>query len=165
MMTQISAPAQTKDPLTSRDRRIIATIVNESDYPHDCQIEDVVTIWINSDDIVWVKMTHGYARYHKDLFKAAVAELKETLPETHLERNERLEAELEQACTKFGLSHAEIDWLSFSTTVYRDSELVGFVGCNWQGWYSNPRKLGVNRIAQSAIDAIAFLGVRPALAA
>ena len=41
-----------KDPLTTRDRQIITTIVNESDYSHDCKPEDVVTIWINSDDIV-----------------------------------------------------------------------------------------------------------------
>ncbi|MHC5747930.1 MAG: hypothetical protein ACYTXT_39965 [Nostoc sp.] len=44
--------------------------MNQSDYSKNCQPEDVVTIWINSDDIVWVKMTHGYARYHKEPFSA-----------------------------------------------------------------------------------------------
>ncbi len=52
MMTQVSAPTPTKDPLTTQDRQIIATIVNQSDYSKECQPEDVVTIWINSDDIV-----------------------------------------------------------------------------------------------------------------
>jgi hypothetical protein len=61
MITQVSAPAPTKDPLTTQDRQTIATIVNQSDYSKECQPEDVVTIWINSDDIVWVKMTHDYA--------------------------------------------------------------------------------------------------------
>ncbi|MCC5616059.1 hypothetical protein LC605_13455 [Nostoc sp. CHAB 5836] len=32
MMTQVSAPTPTLDQLTTRDRQIIATIVNESDY-------------------------------------------------------------------------------------------------------------------------------------
>ena len=45
----------------------------------NCKPEDVVTIWINSDDIVWVKITHGYARYHKQSFKRAVAEVKASL--------------------------------------------------------------------------------------
>jgi hypothetical protein len=79
MMTQVSAPAPTLDPLTTQNRQIIATIVNQSDYSKNCQPEDIVTIWINSDDIVWVKMTHGYARYHKEPFKRAVAEVKESL--------------------------------------------------------------------------------------
>ncbi|WP_191761840.1 hypothetical protein [Komarekiella delphini-convector] len=82
---QTVAPiAPAKDPLTDRDRLIIATIVNQSDFPHDCQPQDVVTIWINSDNIVWVKMSHGFARFNKEPFKAAVAEVKATLPETPL---------------------------------------------------------------------------------
>jgi hypothetical protein len=96
MMTQVSAPTPTKDPLTTQDRQIIATIVNQSDYSKNCQPEDVVTIWINSDDIVWVKMTHGYARYHKEPFKRAVAEVKESLS-TPLESNQELDEEFKQA--------------------------------------------------------------------
>jgi hypothetical protein len=172
---QTIAPiAPVKDPLTDRDcaersaggnRLIIATIVNQCDYPHDCQPQDVVTIWINSDNIVWVKMTHGFARFHKEAFKAAVAEIKATLPETPRERNERLSAELEEACTKFGLWHGQVDWLSFSTKVFRGKDLVGFVGCNDEGWYSRPRQYGRNRISDSAETAIASLGARVAVAA
>ncbi|MBD6620024.1 hypothetical protein FNW02_30570 [Komarekiella sp. 'clone 1'] len=165
MMTQVLAPVPTKDPLTSRDRTIIATIVNQSDYPHDCQPQDVVTIWINSDDIVWVKMTHGYARFNKEQFKAAVAEVKATLPETPRERNERLSVELEAACTKFGLWHGQIDWLSFSVKVFRDKQLIAFVSCNDEGWYVRPRQYGQNRIAESVEAAIALLGVKVAVAA
>ncbi len=163
---QTVAPvAPAKDPLTDRDRTIIATIVNQSDYPHDCQSQDVVTIWINSDGIVWVKMSHGFARFNKEPFKAAVAEVKATLPETPRERNERLSAELETACTKFGLWHGEIDWVSFSTKVFRGKDLVGFVGCNDEGWYSRPRQYGRNRISDSASTAIVSLGARVAVAA
>ncbi|WP_242056052.1 hypothetical protein [Nostoc flagelliforme] len=80
MITQSLAPAPTKDPLTTQDRQIIATIVNQSDYSKNCKPEDVVTIWISKDDTtVWVKMTHGYARYHKQSFKRAVAEVKASL--------------------------------------------------------------------------------------
>ncbi|MCC5612355.1 hypothetical protein LC612_38005 [Nostoc sp. CHAB 5834] len=102
MMTQSLAPAPTKDPLITRDRQIIATIVNESDYSKNCKPEDVVTIWINSDDIVWVKMTHGYARYHKECFKRAVAEVKESLS-TPVECNHQEDKELKQAAEKIGL--------------------------------------------------------------
>ncbi|BAZ50279.1 hypothetical protein NIES4103_28950 [Nostoc sp. NIES-4103] len=66
IMTQ--SITKTQDPLTSRDRRIIATIVNQSHYPYECQPSDVITIWVNSDDVVWVKMTHGYARFNKELY-------------------------------------------------------------------------------------------------
>ncbi|WP_414543893.1 hypothetical protein [Nostoc sp. CCY0012] len=170
--THIEAQAQTiapiapvKDPLTDRDRTIIATIVNQSDYPHDCQPQDVVTIWINPDNIVWVKMTHGFARFNKEPFKAAVAEIKATLPETPRERNERLSAELEEACTKFGLWHGQVDWLSFSTKVFRGNHLVGFVGCNDEGWYGRRYQYSPNQKADSAETAITSLGVRVAVAA
>ncbi|MEA5603202.1 hypothetical protein [Nostoc sp. UHCC 0252] len=171
---QTVAPvAPAKDPLTDRDaygnpkgeRTIIATIVNQSDYPHDCQPQDVVTIWINSDNIVWVKMSHGFARFNKEPFKAAVAEIKASLPETPRERNERLSAELEVACTKFGLWHGEIDWLSFSTKVFRGKDLVGFVGCNYEGWYGRRYQYSPNQQADSASTAIALLRVRVAVAA
>uniref|UniRef100_UPI0018660984 hypothetical protein n=1 Tax=Nostoc sp. MG11 TaxID=2721166 RepID=UPI0018660984 len=126
---QTVAPvAPAKDPLTDRDRTIIATIVNQSDYPHNCQPQDVVTIWINEDNIVWVKMTHGFARFHKEPFKAAVAKVKATLPETPRERNERLHEELSIACNKFGIQTGQIDWLSLSTKLYRDRQCIGLVG-------------------------------------
>jgi hypothetical protein len=81
------------------------------------------------------------------------------------ERNERLSDELEEACVKFNLWHLQIDWLSFSTKLYRNNQLVGYIGCNYQGWYSRPRTYGMNRFASSASEAITFLGVRPAVAA
>lgn len=126
MMTQISVSAPTKDPLTSRDRQIIATIVNESDYSHECKPEDVVTIWINSDDIVWVKMTHGYARYHKEPFKRAVAKVKESLS-SPLERNQQLDNEFKEAAEKIGLL-GDCDWLSLSVQYYSD-KVIGHAGC------------------------------------
>jgi hypothetical protein len=103
--------------------------------------------------------------FDRDWFAKRVAEVKATLPETPLERNERLSDELEEACVKFNLWHPQIDWLSFSTKLYRNNQLVGYIGCNLEGWYSRPRTYGMNRFASSAEEAITFLGVRPAVAA
>ncbi|WGV29190.1 hypothetical protein [Halotia branconii] len=162
---QAQTVAPSKDPLTDRDRTIIATIVNQSDYPHDCQPQNVVTIWINEDNIVWVKMTHGFARFNKEPFKAAVAQVKASLPETPRERNERLSAELETACSKFGLWHGQVDWLSFSTKVFRGKDLVGFVGCTDEGWYGRRYQYSPNQQADSAEAALTSLRVRVAVAA
>ncbi|MHC5854416.1 hypothetical protein [Nostoc sp.] len=126
MMTQVSAPTPTKDPLTTQDRQIIATIVNQSDYSKECKPEDVVTIWINSDDIVWVKMTHGYARYHKKSFKRAVAEVKASLS-TPVECNHQEDEELKQVSEKIGLL-GDCDWLSLSVQYYPD-KVIGHAGC------------------------------------
>lgn len=126
MMTQSLAPAPTKDPLTTQDRQIIATIVNQSDYSKNCQPEDVVTIWINSDDIVWVKMIHGYARYHKQSFKRAVADVKASLS-APVQRNHKEDEELKQASEKIGLL-GDCDWLSLSVQYYPD-KVIGRAGC------------------------------------
>lgn len=157
--SQAQAVAPTQDPLTSRDRRIIGEII-------EVEPESIRTIWIEGGITVWVQLVGGgRLPFDRNWFATRVAEVKATLPETPLERNERLSDELETACTAFGLYHGEIDWLSFSTKLYRDGHLVGFVGCNHQGWYARPRQYGVNRVAASAKDVIASLGVRTALAA
>jgi hypothetical protein len=149
----------TKDPLTSRDRRIIGEII-------EVEPESVRTIWIEGRITVWVQLQDGgRLAFDRDWFATRVAEVKATLPETPREQNERLSAELEQACTKFGLWHGEVDWLSFSTKLFQGKDLVGFVGCIDEGWYSRPRQYGQNRISGSASDAIALLGVRVAVAA
>ncbi|MCW5318831.1 hypothetical protein GTQ43_35825 [Nostoc sp. KVJ3] len=128
--------------------------------------ESVRTIWIEGGITVWIQFVEGgRLPFDRDWFATRVAEVKATLPETPRERNERLSDELEKACTVFGLYHGEIDWLSFSTKLYRDGHLVGFVGCNQQGWYARPRQYGVNRVAGSAKDVIGQLGVRAAVAA
>ena len=54
MMTQVSAPTPTKNPLTTRDRQFIEPSSSVGLFKR-VQTEDVVTIWINRDDIVWVK--------------------------------------------------------------------------------------------------------------
>jgi hypothetical protein len=157
--TQAEAVAPTQDPLTSRDRRIIGEII-------EVEPESVRTIWIESGITVWVKFVEGgRLPFDRNWFAKRVAEVKATLPETPLERNERLSDELETACTAFGLYYGEIDWLSFSTKLYRDGHFVGFVGCNHQGWYARPRQYGVNRVAGNAKDVIASLGVGMAVAA
>ncbi|MCC5654056.1 hypothetical protein LC609_30615 [Nostoc sp. XA013] len=157
--TQAEAVAPTQDPLTSRDRRIIGEII-------EVQPESVRTIWIEAGITVWVQLVGGgRLPFDRNWFATRVAEVKATLPETPLERNERLSDELEKACTVFGLYHGEIDWLSFSTKLYQDGRSVGFVGCSEQGWYARPRQYGVNRVAGSAKDVIVLLGVRTAIAA
>lgn len=157
--SQAEAVAPTQAPLTSRDRRIIGEII-------EVQPESVCTIWIEGGITVWVQLVGGgRLPFDKNWFATRVAEVKATLPETALERNERLSDELEKACAVFDLYCGEIDWLSFSTKLYQGGRLVGFVGCNQQGWYARPRQYGVNRVGSSAEQVIGLLGVRTAVAA
>jgi hypothetical protein len=159
LATQAEAVAPTQDPFTSRDRRIIGEIIQ-------VKPESIRTIWIESGITVWVQLVGGgRLPFDRNWFAKRVAEVKATLPETPRERNQRLETELKEACTVFGLYHGEIDYLVFSTKVYRDGHFVGFVGWDEEGWYSNPRKYGLDRFALTALGAIAFLFVRPAVAA
>ncbi|WP_292876907.1 hypothetical protein [Nostoc sp. NMS1] len=157
--TQAEVVAPTQDPLTSRDRRIIGEIIQ-------VEPESVRTIWLEGGITLWVRFVNGSCLpFDRDWFAKRVAEVKATLPETPLERNERLNNELEEACVKFNLWHPQIDWLSFSTKLYRNNQVVGYIGCNLEGWYSRPRTYGMNRFASSAEEAITFLGVRSAVAA
>ncbi|MBD2534006.1 hypothetical protein H6G97_32455 [Nostoc flagelliforme FACHB-838] len=157
--TQAEAVAPTQDPLTSRDRRIIGEII-------EVQPESVRTIWIEGGITVWVQLVGGgRLPFDRNWFATRVAEVKATLPETPRERNQRLESELKETCTVFGLYHGEIDYLVFSTKVYRQGKLVGFVGWDEEGWYARPRQYGVNRVAPSAEQVIASLGVRATVAA
>jgi hypothetical protein len=160
----IEAQAQTiapaKDPLNDRDRRIIATIIERTP-------EEIKTIWTEAGITVWVQLNDGgRLPFDRNWFATRVQEVKATLPETPRERNERLSAELEQACTKFGLTHGQIDWLSFSTTLYLNRLCIGFIGHNRANqWYSRRNQLGGSRTADSVDAAIASLGVRQAVAA
>ncbi|MCC5669203.1 hypothetical protein LC653_36520 [Nostoc sp. CHAB 5784] len=157
--SQAEVVAPTQDPLTSRDRRIIGEIIQ-------VKPESVRTIWIEGGITVWVQLVGGgRLPFDRDWFATRVAQVKATLPETPRERNERLSDELEEACTVFGLYHGEINWLSFSTKLFQDGHLVGFVGCNQEGWYARPRQYGLNRVAPSAEQVIASLGVRATVAA
>ncbi|MBD2248589.1 hypothetical protein [Nostoc sp. FACHB-888] len=157
--TQAEAVAPTLDPLTARDRRIIGEIIQ-------VEPESVRTIWIEGGITVWVQLVGGgRLPFDRNWFATRVAEVKATLPETPLERNERLSDELEKACTVFGLYHGEINWLSFSTKLFQEGRLVGFVGCSQEVWYARPRQYGLNRVAASAEQVIGLLGVRARVAA
>ncbi|MBD2682401.1 hypothetical protein H6H03_33725 [Nostoc paludosum FACHB-159] len=161
LATQCETVAPAKDPLTHRDRQIIATIINSTP-------DQIKTIWIEGGITVWVQLKGGgRLPFDRTWFAARVAQVKPTIaePETPRQRNERLSDELEQACRKYGLSHGEIDWLLFSTKIFQEGRLVGFVGCNGEGWYSRPRLYGRNQMAQTADSAIGYLGVRPLAAA
>jgi len=157
--TQAQAVAPTQDPLTSRDRRIIGAII-------EVEPASVRTIWIEGGITVWGQLVGGgRLPFDRNWFATRVAEVKATLPETPRERNQRLESELKEACTVFGLYHGEIDYLVFSTKLYREGHFVCFIGCNEESWYSNPRKYGLDRLGGSAKEVIASLGVRTAVAA
>jgi len=157
---QAQAVAPNADPLTSRDRRIIGEII-------EVDSESVRTIWIEGGITVWVQLVDGgRLPFDRDWFAARVQEVKATLPETPRERNDRLSEELETACQKYGLTHGEIDWLSFSTTLYVNRQRIGFLGCNLQGqWYSRQSQLGGSRTAVDIDAAIALLGIRQPVAA
>jgi len=157
---QAEAIAPTTDPLTSRDRRIIGEIIQVDP-------ESIRTLWLEGGITVWVQLVDGgRLPFDRDWFASRVADVKATLPETPRERNERLSEELETACQKYGLTHGEIDWLSFSTTLYVNRQRVGFLGCNLQGqWYSRRSQLGGSRTAVDIDAAIALLGIRQPVAA
>ncbi|WP_193200207.1 hypothetical protein [Nostoc sp. MG11] len=157
---QSEAVAPTKNLLTSRDRRIIAEIIQ-------AQLETIRTIWIEGGITVWVQfLDGGRLAFDRDWFATRVASVKTTLPETPLERNKRLHEELSIVCNKFGIQTGQIDWLLFSTKLYRDGQCIGLVGCNAQGlWYARRAQLGCNQFAHTAEIAVASLGVRVAVAA
>ncbi|MBE9210060.1 hypothetical protein IQ244_26910 [Nostoc sp. LEGE 06077] len=157
---QAKEATQTTDPLTSRDRRIIAEII-------EVEPESIRTLWIEAGITVWVQLVNGgRLPFDRNWFSKRVTEVKATLPETPRERNDRLSDELETACQKYGLTHGDIDWLSFSTTLYLNRQRVGFVGYNLEGkWYSRCSQLGGSRTAIDIDAAIALLGVRQAVAA
>ncbi|MEA5508029.1 hypothetical protein VB735_34090 [Halotia wernerae UHCC 0503] len=158
--TQGETIAPTQNPLTSRDRFIIGEII-------EVEPESVRTIWIEAGITVWVQLQNGgRLPFDRDWFATRVAQVKATLPETPRERNERLSQELEAACTKFGLTHGQVDWVSFSTTLYINHQRIGFVGCNSEdNWYSRRNQLGRSHIVTSVDAAIASLGVKQAAAA
>ncbi|RCJ40896.1 hypothetical protein A6770_37105 [Nostoc minutum NIES-26] len=160
MNQQAQAVAPTKDPLTDRERRIIATIIERTP-------EEIKNIWIEAGITVWVQLVDGgRLPFERNWFATRVQEVKATLPETPRERNERLSAELEAACTKFGLTHGQIDWLSFSTTLYLNRLCIGFIGYNRANqWYSRRNQLGGSRTVKGVNAAIASLGVRQPVAA
>ncbi|MBD2457690.1 hypothetical protein H6G80_26915 [Nostoc sp. FACHB-87] len=157
---QAKEATQTTDPLTSRDRRIIAEII-------EVEPESIRTIWIETGITVWVQLSNGgRLPFDRDWFYIRVQEVKATLRETPRERNDRLSEELETACHRYGLTHGEIDWLSFSTTLYFNNRRVGFVGYNRADqWYSRQRPLGQSRTTDSIDAAIALLGISQPVAA
>ncbi|MCC5640467.1 hypothetical protein LC593_32495 [Nostoc sp. CHAB 5844] len=157
---QAKEATQTKDPLTSRDRRIIAEII-------EVEAELICTIWIDAGITVWVQFVDGgRLPFDRNWFATRVQEVKATLPETPRERNDRLSEELETACKKFGLTHGEIDWLSFSTTLYFNNRRVGFVGYNRADqWYSRQRPLGKSHTTNNIDAALGLLGIRQPVAA
>ncbi|MBD2480354.1 hypothetical protein [Anabaena sp. FACHB-83] len=157
---QAKQATQTTDPLTSRDRRIIAEIIQ-------VEADSVRTIWIEAGITVWVQLSNGgRLPFDRDWFSKRVAEVKATLRETPRERNDRLSDELETACHRYGLTHGEIDWLSFSTTLYFNNRRVGFIGYNRADqWYSRQRPLGGSRTTDNIDAAIALLGIRQPVAA
>jgi hypothetical protein len=149
---QAKTVTPTQDPLTSRDRRIIAEIIQ-------AQPETIRTIWIEGGITVWVQFTDGgRLAFDRDWFATRVASVKTTLPETPLERNERLHEELSIVCNKFGIQTGQIDWLLFSGgacprtyRVYKAHSMIGLLFKHITHWsnavvkirYANPEDAAV----------------------
>lgn len=152
------ATVNKQDPLTSRDRQMIATIIRRTP-------EEIKTLWIDCGITVWVQLTDGgWLPFDRNWFAQRVAEEKVSLDaqENLHRKNQELEKELKQACAQYGLQHGKIDYLMFSTKVYRGRDLVGFVGFNRFGkmWSCSRRATEPDRYAHSAADALAKLGVK-----
>ncbi|MEJ1932268.1 hypothetical protein WDZ92_18690 [Nostoc sp. NIES-2111] len=157
-MPQTTINKQVQSPLTDRDRQMIATIIQR--HP-----DDIKTIWLEGGITVWVQLQDGgRLPFERNWFAQRVAQEKTSLDaQENLHRqNQRLEDELNQACAQYGLQHGEIDYLMFSTKVYRGRDLVGFVGFNRFGkmWSYSRRVMEPDRYARSAADALSKLGVR-----
>ncbi|BAY41964.1 hypothetical protein NIES2111_63600 (plasmid) [Nostoc sp. NIES-2111] len=157
-MPQTTINKQAQSPLTDRDRQIIATIIQR--HP-----DEIKTMWIEGGITVWVQLQDGgRLPFDKNWFAQRVAEEKTSLDaQENLHRqNQRLEDELNQACAQYGLQHGEIDYLMFSTKVYRNRDLVGFVGFNRFGkmWSYSRRVMEPDKYASSAAEALSKLGVR-----
>jgi hypothetical protein len=149
---------QAQSPLTERDRRIIANIINRTP-------EEIYTLWIDCGITVWVQLSNGgWLPFERNWFAARVAQEKTSLEvqEKLHKGNQVLEAELKQACAQYGLQHGEIDYLMFSAKVYRGRDLVGFVGFHRfsRMWTYSRRAKEPDRYASSAADALAKLGAR-----
>lgn len=149
---------QVQSPLTEQDKQMIATIIQR--HP-----DEIRTLWIEGGITVWVQLQDGgRLPFDRNWFAQRVAQEKTSLDaqESLHRQNQRLEAELNQAFAEYGLQHGEIDYLMFSTKVYRGRDLVGFVGFNRfsRMWTYSRRATEPDRYARSAADALSKLGVR-----
>ncbi|BAB78120.1 hypothetical protein ACN23B_27110 (plasmid) [Anabaena sp. FACHB-709] len=157
-MSYATINKQAQSPLTEQDKRIIANIIQR--HP-----DEIKTIWIDCGITVWVQLQDGgRLPFDKNWFAQRVAQEKTSLDaqESLHRHNQKLETELNQACSEYGLQHGEIDYLMFSTKVYRGRDLVGFVGFNRFGkmWSYSRRVTEPDKYAHSAADALSKLGVR-----
>lgn len=157
-MTYTTVNKQAQSPLTEQDKRIIANIIQR--HP-----DEIKTLWIDCGITVWVQLQDGgRLPFDRNWFAQRVAKEKTSLEaqESLHRQNQRLETELNQACAEYGLQHGEIDYLMFSTKVYRGRDLVGFVGFHRfsQMWTYSRRAMEPDRYARSATDALCLLGVR-----
>ncbi|BCL40062.1 hypothetical protein [Nostoc sp. MS1] len=157
-MTYTTINKQAQSPLTDRDRQIIATIIQRTP-------EEIRTMWIEGGITVWIQLTDGgRLPFERNWFAQRVAEEKTSLDaqESLHRQNQRLEAELKQACTEYGLNYGQIDYLFFSTKVYQGRDLLGIVGFHRfsQMWTYRSRERGADQYANSAADALSRLGIR-----
>jgi hypothetical protein len=147
-----------QSPLTDRDRQMIANIIQRTP-------DEIKTMWIEGGITVWVQLQDdGRLPFDRNWFAQRVAQEKTSLDaQENLHRqNQRLEAELKQACTEYGLNYGQIDYLFFSTKVYQGRDLLGIVGYHRfsQMWTYRRRERSADQYASSAADALSRLGVR-----
>ncbi|WP_414756516.1 hypothetical protein [Anabaena sp. CCY 9910] len=108
-MTYTALNKQAQSPLTDRDRQIIANIIQR--HP-----DEIKTMWIEGGITIWVQLQDGgRLAFDRNWFAQRVAQEKTSLDaQENLHRhNQRLEAELNQACAEYGLQHGEIDYVNY----------------------------------------------------
>lgn len=150
------------DPLTAVDRQLIAKVVSKSDYSKPVQAEDVITIFLVKEaNMVVVRLTTGWARFHRDEFKRVLEEVKaetQPTPPTPRERNERLHKELVGATSSMNVAIGNLDSVSFSAKLFGRGLKLGEVGCNVLGRYwVCPTGRKQSQTVANFTEAIAFL--------
>jgi len=142
---------------------LIAIVVNKSDYSKHVEADHVITIWIDENETVWIKMLHGYARFHKEQFKLVLAEVKTSLAPkqpTRRQQNQALADELRATCRDYGVSHSQIDWLSFSTSIFIGKRKTGEIGFGVMGYWFRGVHQKNNVRVEDMESAIALLVAR-----
>ncbi|MDF5715378.1 MAG: hypothetical protein PUP93_16210 [Rhizonema sp. NSF051] len=150
------------NPLTDADKTLIAEIVRRSDYTKPVAEDDVITIFLVEEvNMVVVRLTTGWARFHRDKFKRVLEEVKaetQPTPPTPRERNEKLNKELVAVASSANVAVTVSDWVSFSAIIFGRGLKLGTIGCNVMGryWVSiNGRKQ--SQTVENFADAIAVL--------
>lgn len=59
----------TKSPLTTSDRKLIAQVVSRSDFASTVTPDEIITLRIQDNAVVWIRLARNTAMVHLDVVK------------------------------------------------------------------------------------------------